>query len=420
MEGIRTSDVSRRAFLKSASAAAAATSAIGYFATAGAAEADLLKIGLVGCGGRGNGALNDCVRSAPNIKITALADLFPDRLESSRKRHNVPKEKCFKGWDAYKKLIATDVDIVLLVTPPHFRPEHLRACVDAGKHVFMEKPVCVDPWGYREVMKADEIAKKKNLSIVAGTCWRHHDRIKATHRKVQDGAIGKIVGGCSWYCGGKLWHQAKAAGWSDMEWQLRDWVNWCWLSGDHIVEQHVHNLDTMHQFMGGPPESAYGFGARHRRVTGDQFDFFSVDFTFPGNIHVQSMCRQISGCSNKVSDLLQGTKGQAIVKQGYKINDLSGNTTWKAEGRAGLGHAYVEEHAVLVKSIRSGQKPAVNDCRNIAEASLMGVMGRVSAYTGKRLSWKDITTMDMRLGPKEYSFSAEAPKAIIPVPGRQG
>ncbi len=282
-----------------------------------APDGPVIKAGLIGCGGRGSGAAVQFLSAGPNLQIVALGDTFKDRLDSCRakilkeKGQEVPLENCFVGFDAYQKVIDSGVDVILLATPPSFRPEHLAAAIQAKKHVFAEKPVCVDPVGARSVMATAQKAKGMDLCIVTGTQRRHQRDYVATWQQVAQGAIGDVVGGNVYWNRGKLWHKENNPSWTEMEWMIRDWVNWTWLSGDHIVEQHVHNLDVMNWFTGTHPVKAVAFGSRLRRVTGNQYDNFSVDFTFENGIHFHSMCRQIDGCANNVSERVQGTKGSS-------------------------------------------------------------------------------------------------------------
>ncbi len=259
-----------------------------------APDGPVLKAGLIGCGGRGNGAINQFLSAGPNLQVVALGDTFQDRVdacrESIKKQHGqeVPPEKCFVGFDAYQKVIDAGVDVILLATPPYFRPEHLAAAVQAKKHVFAEKPVAVDPSGARSVMATAKKAEGLGLTVVTGTQRRHKRDYVANWQQVQQGLIGDLTGGNVWWNGGKLWHRDNDPSWSEMEWMIRNWVNWTWLSGDHIVEQHVHNLDVANWFFGQHPVKAVGFGSRLRRVTGDQYDNFSVDYTYENGMHIHS------------------------------------------------------------------------------------------------------------------------------------
>jgi myo-inositol 2-dehydrogenase/D-chiro-inositol 1-dehydrogenase len=393
-----------------------------------------LKAGLVGCGGRGSGAAIDFLKAGPNLKITALADVFKDRVDECREKlakeadHQVADDHCFVGFDAYQRVLDSDVDLVLLATPPHFRPEHFNAAVDAKKHVFMEKPVAVDAPGVRTVLAAGEKAKQYNLSVVAGTQRRHQREYIETQSRIANGAIGKIVAARAYWNQSYLWHRLRQKGWTDMEAMLRDWVNWCWLSGDHIVEQHVHNLDVIAWFTGLYPEKAVGMGGRARRLTGDQYDFFSVDFAYANGMHNASMCRQVDGCANNVSEYIVGTEGSTNCRN--TIYDLDGKVVWKhgmVEGQAPdqqpqqteeekpKYNPYEEEHVHLVTAIRT--KQPINEAENVAKSTLMAIMGRTAAYTGTEVTWDQIMSSEERLGPTEYKMGPVALKAQIPVPG---
>lgn len=393
-----------------------------------APDGPLLKAGVVGCGYRGTGAAINYLNAGPNVQITALGDMFDDRLQLCRQKLKEEKgveidsEKCFTGFDAFQQVIDSGVDVVILATPPHFRPSHLEACVKARKHVFMEKPIAVDPVGVRRVMIAGEKAKSMGLTIVTGTIKRHQKDYVETYKRVWAGDLGDIVSANSYYNVGKLWHKNPRAQWSEMEAMLRDWVNWCWLSGDHIVEQHVHNLDVVNWFVGKHPEKAIGFGARQRRVTGDQYDFFSVDFVYEKEIHYQSMCRQINDCSNNVSDLIRGSKGYTNCQNTLYRPD--GSTMWSYsypndEKGQSTNHVkanpYDQEHVDMVTAIRTG-KP-INEAQNIAESTLTGIMGRISAYTGKEVTWEEMMNSDLYLGPKKYVMGPVDIKKEIPRPG---
>lgn len=393
-----------------------------------APDGPVLKAGVIGCGGRGTGAAINFLSAGPNLQVVALADTFKDRVDNCRERilkekgQEVPAENCFVGFDAFQKVIDAGVDIVILATPPFFRPEHLAAAVQAKKHIFSEKPVCVDPVGARSVMATAKKAEGMELSIVTGTQRRHQRDYVANWQQVQQGLVGELVGGNVWWNGGKLWHRDKNPDWSEMEWMIRDWVNWTWLSGDHIVEQHVHNLDVANWFTGKHPVKAVGMGSRLRRVTGDQYDNFSVDFTFENGIHIHSMCRQINGCANNVSERLQGSKGSTNCQN--SILDLTGNEIWKYEyplDKDGKPtntvsvDPYVQEHIDLVTAIRTG-KP-YNEMENTAISTMVAIMGRISAYTGKETTYEEMMNSDLKLGPKVFEFGpVDIPKEV-PVAG---
>jgi predicted dehydrogenase len=400
-----------------------------------APDGPVLKAGVIGCGGRGTGAAINFLSAGPNLQITALGDTFQDRVDACReaikkqKGQDVPVENCFAGFDAYQKVIDSGVDIVILATPPYFRPEHLAACVQAKKHIFSEKPVCVDPVGARSVMATAQKAKGLELSIATGTQRRHQRDYVATWQQVAQGLMGDVVGGNVYWNGGKLWHRDPNASWSEMEYMIRNWVNWTWLSGDHIVEQHVHNLDVLNWFTGSHPVKAVGFGSRLRRVTGDQYDNFSVDFSFENGIHVHSMCRQINGCVNNVSERLQGSKGSTNCRNA--VLDLSGTELWKyqypldKDGKPTDNVSvdpYVQEHIDLVTAIRTGQ--TFNELENTAISTMTAIMGRISAYTGKETTYEEMMNSDLKLGPTVFelgpvNINKEVPIAGLPyVPGQ--
>ena len=390
-----------------------------------------LKAGLIGCGGRGTGAALNFLAAGPNLKVVALADVFKDRLQSCKEKlvkqanNEVPEENCFIGFDAYEKLVAlNELDVVLIATPPHFRPAQFEAAINAKKHVFMEKPVAVDPPGARSIMANAKKAEQLGLCVVTGT-QRHHQRdYVSTLKLLKDGAIGDIVSANCYWNGGQLWYRTRQRGWTEMEWMIRDWVNWTWLSGDHIVEQHVHNIDVINWFSGEKPVKALGFGARQRRVTGDQYDMFSIDFTYESGMHVHSMCRQINGCARNISEFVQGTKGSSNCK----------NTIWKPDGTQAWNYEYpkdesgestgnvkvspyVQEHIELVTSIRNNTP--INEAEATATSTMCAIMGRMSAYTGKEVTWEEVMNSQLKLGPKEYKLGRIGMKAVVPVPGTE-
>jgi myo-inositol 2-dehydrogenase/D-chiro-inositol 1-dehydrogenase len=393
-----------------------------------APDGPVLKAGLIGCGGRGTGAAGNFLSAGPNLQIVALGDTFKDRIDQcndailKKAGQAVPEDKCFVGFDAFEKVLAENIDIVILATPPFFRPEHLAAAVAARKHIFAEKPVCVDPEGARSVMATALKAKELELTIVTGTQRRHQRNYVANYQQVKAGAIGDIVGGNVWWNGGKLWHRDWAKEWSEMEFMIRDWVNWCWLSGDHIVEQHVHNLDVMHWFTGTHPVAAHGMGSRLRRVTGDQYDNFSIDFVYEDGRHFHSMCRQINGCWNLVAERLQGSKGSTNCIDA--ITDLAGTEIWKYayplddEGKPSKGKMmdpYVQEHIDMVTAIRNNTP--FNELENTAISTMIAIMGRISAYTGKETTWDEMMNSDLKLGPKVFTWGPVDVPKDVPIAG---
>ena len=415
MDPRKDGSISRRRFVQTTAAVSVAAGGFPYIAS-GALKSGPIKVGLIGCGGRGaggNGAIFNCVAADDAVRITALADVFQDRLDAARNRlkgktgQTVEDKNCFIGFDAYQKLLETDVDIVILATPPYFRPEHLAACIKAGKNVFTEKPVAVDAPGIRSVMASGEKAKSKGLAIVAGTQRRHQKPYIETIKRIRHGAIGDIVSAQCYWNMGQLWFKPRQGGWDGMAWMIRDWVNWAWLSGDHVVEQHVHNLDVINWVIGEHVESVVALGGRQRRVTGDQFDFFSADLTFPGQVHVHSMCRQITGCENNVSERVIGTKGvsNCMELEGFKPE----------RGR----DPYEQEHVDLIASIRN-EKP-LNEAKNVAISNMTAIMIRDSAYTGKKVTWDEAIASEERIGPSHCHWGefAEllARAGNPPVPG---
>jgi len=384
-----------------------------------APDGKILKAGLIGCGGRGTGAAINYLDAGPNLQIVALGDVFQDRLDKCRaelkkqKNVEIPDEKCFLGFDSYEKVIDAGVDVVLLCTPPHFRPQHVAAAVKAGKHIFMEKPCAVDPVGARSVLVSAERAKQNGLCIVSGTIRRVQKDFMETRRRVMNGEIGEIVSAHIIRNGGSLWVIKRQPGMSDMEYMLRNWANFCWLSGDHIVEQFIHEIDVMNWYIGKNPVKAIGWGGRQRRITGDQYDFFSIEYVYDNGMQTHCAARQITGCSNLTRQLITGTTGFADAK-GTSFN-LKGEEIWKypypAEGSADLTwkvkDPYVQEHINLVTGIRTGN--TVNDAEAQVNSTLITIMGRISAYTGKDVTWDEVMNSDLYLGPKTYAFG--------PVPG---
>ncbi len=384
-----------------------------------APDGKLLKAGLIGCGGRGTGAAINYIDAGPNLQITALGDVFKDKLDQCReqlkkqKNVEIPDEKCFVGFDSFEKVIDSGVDVVLLCTPPHFRPAHVEAAVNAGKHIFMEKPIAVDPVGARRVMVAAKRAQEKGLCMISGTIRRVQKDFMETWRRVANGEIGEIVSAHITRNGGSLWVIKRQPGWTDMEYMLRNWANFCWLSGDHIVEQFIHEVDVMNWYLGKNPVKAMAWGGRQRRVTGDQYDFFSVEYIYDNGMHTHCAARQITGCSNLTEQFIVGTKGFANAKG--MLYNLKGEEIWKyptpEEGSTDLTwkvtDPYVQEHINLITGIRTGN--TVNDAEAQVNSTLITIMGRMSAYTGKDVTWDELLNSDLYLGPKTYEFG--------PVPG---
>ena len=415
--------VSRRDFLKSsvASAALLTAGALPIGQGAWAAGSDVIKVGVIGCGGRGSGAARDCIASSQGVKIYALGDLFQDRLDGCyngltgdanlKDKVDLSRERCFTGFSAYQKVIESGVDMVILATPPGFRPTHFEAAVKAGKHVFMEKPVAVDAPGVRKVIKYGMLARAKKLGIVAGTQRRHQFPYVETMKRIHGGAIGDIVAAqCYWNQGG-LWNHGRKPEWTDMEWQIRNWLYFTWLSGDHICEQHVHNIDVINWAVGDHPVKCVGMGGRQVRTDpayGHIFDHFAVEYFYDKGARLMSMCRQIDGCATNVSERVVGTKGTSNCA-GW----IDGETKWKYDGPS--PSAGVQEHADLIASIRAGRP--LNEAKRIAESVLTAIMGRMSAYTGQEITWEQALNSQENLMPVNLEFG---PIAVPPVavPGK--
>ena len=414
--------IARRDFLKTAAAAAVGSTLAGTASITGAFAqgSDAIRVGVVGCGGRGTGAIGNVLRAAEGVTIVAMGDVFKDRLDQSyervKKEHgdkiDVTPDRMFSGFDAFEKVIASDVNYVILASPPGFRPEHLKAAVAAGKHIFTEKPIAVDGPGVRAVLKLVDQAKGKNLGIAAGTQRRHQAGYIETLKRVHDGAIGDIVHARAYWNQGPLWKRDRQPSWTDMEWQLRNWLYFTWLSGDHIVEQHVHNLDVVNWAMNAHPIRAVGMGGRQVRVGpeyGHIFDHFAIDYEYPNGVHMMSMCRQIAGCANSVSEALQGTRGRVQVNE-YRIE---GPSAWKFSGTD--SDPYVQEHTDLIASIRAGSP--INELQNVAESTLTAIMGRMSAYTGKAVTWEHALESKETWAPRQLTFGP-VPMPPVPMPGQ--
>lgn len=416
----KTNEVCRRDFLK-ASAAAGLAAVLAGNEQLFAAGSDKIRIGLIGCGGQGTRDTISCLQSAAGVELVAMGDLFRDRLDESlgvlRKEEisgkvKVTPDTCFAGFDAYKKVIASDVDMVVIVSPPHFHPEHLKAAIEAGKHVFMEKPAAVDPAGVRSIIASSELAEQKGLSIVAGTQRRHEAHYIEIMRRIHQGDIGEIAAGQVYWNGGDMvgyWKYYEQGNMSDMEWQLRNWPWFAWLSGDHIVEQHVHNVDIMHWAMGSHPVRVMGMGGRAVRKEGNIFDHFAIEYEFANGVRISGMCRQIDGCHSRVGERFVGTKG---VAHGRGV--IEGQNAYQYQGES--PDPYVQELADLIAGIRHGT--VINEGRNVAESTMSAIMGRMSAYTGRALKWDwAMNASKLDYTPPSYDFDTEYPPRPVAVPG---
>lgn len=425
---------SRRDFLKTATVAAGAAvvSNLSLAPSVHAAGSDRIKVGLVGCGGRGGGAAEDVLRSAKGVTIHALGDVFKFQADGASGRisnfaqkpevqqlgNTVEVEgRVFSGLDAYKQVIDSGANYIILATTPGFRPIHLQAAVAAGKNIFTEKPVGVDGPGIRKVLDAYEEAKKKGLHIAAGTQRRHDPRYIETMKRVHDGEIGDVVGGRGFWMQGILWQRIDDLKnhpeiTTDVGRQIWNWYNHTWLCGDHIVEQHVHNLDVLNWGIGAHPESAVGMGFRTRTDPkfGHIYDFFAIDYKYPKDVHALSMCRQISHCRDEIGEYLVGTKGQCVPH----AHTVNGKYVAPKVKRGFT--PYVQEHTDLIESIRA-EKP-LNELKQVAESTLTAIMGRMSAYTGKEVSWEQALNSKDDTMPKDLTLDMSKPEAPLAIPGK--
>jgi len=433
--------VSRRDFVKSSLVTAGAITIPAAFAGGvHAAGEEPIRLGLIGCGGRGTGAVSNAIESSPNVKIVAMADLAQSHLDGSREalrsaweekgNYAVTDEACFVGEDAYKHLCAhPDVDIVIQTTPPGLRFLTLREAIEQGKHSFVEKPVCVDSFGYRHVLESGKLADERGLAIVTGTQYRRENSYREAIERLHDGIIGELVGAYAYYCTGSLWLKGSEADWEtwggfgNTAYQMRNWLYFAWLSGDHIAEQAIHNLDAINWGFGGPPEVAYGSGGRLQRNDpkyGDIYDHFSIDFDYPGDKRVTFKCRQQAGAMGRVTNRFIGTKGRMDIRpapgsSATIARDLSGKVIWNHNGRKNNNAPYVEEHRALIESIRGGDP--IQEIQGVADSSLTCIIGREAAYSGQevRFDWA-ADESKLKLSPDEIKL-ADYPVRPVPIPG---
>lgn len=416
-------NATRRHFLKTS---AAASAALGTLAIPRNVHADTqggLKIGLIGCGGRGTGAAVDALHADPHAQVTALGDTFIDRVELSLKnlqakanissRVNVDADHQFSGFDAYKQVIDSGVDVVILTTPPHFRPLQLAYAVDQGKHCFVEKPIAVDVPGVQSIQATCEFARQKGLSIVSGLCWRYDSGVNATMDKIADGAIGDIVAIESIYNTGTVWHRGDKPEWSRMEYQVRNWLYYTWLSGDHITEQAIHSLDKTAWLLGdASPVRAVGTGGRQQRTDkkyGHIYDHHTVFYEYANGVKVYFTCRQQDHTTMHTDDLVHGTSGRAVLLK----HKIEGKEKWKYRGPK--PSMYRVEHEALFKSIREG-KP-IDNSHYMCNSTLIAIMGRLSTYTGQEITWEQLLQSTERLGPDQYQWG-DMPEPPVAIPGK--
>jgi len=421
---------SRRDFLKRTTlaaavglSAAAASRAMGFQAAGG----DTLRVGLIGCGGRGTGAAAQALHADKNVKLTAMADVFGDRLEASlaalskeqevAEKIDVPPERRFTGVDGFKQLLSSGVDVVLLATPPHFRPAHLKAAIEAGKHVFAEKPVAVDAPGVRSVLATCEEAKKKGLAVASGLCLRYSYGFQEVVKRIQGGQIGKVTTLYANDYRGGIWLKARQPDWTDMHYQMRNWYYYTWLSGDFNVEQHVHFLDVCAWAMGDRyPAKAIGMGGRQQRVGpefGNIYDHHAVVYEFEDGARLVSNTRQQTGCKGDMSAQVVGTRGNASFRESRGgLTVASDAEKWVFEGAD--NNIYQTEHDELFASIRSG-KP-INNGEYMAKSTMLAILGRMATYTGQQITWEQAMNSQEDLTPPSYAWG-KAPEVKIAVPG---
>ena len=419
-----TTPTDRRTFLKTTTTAAAAAAAIA--SGVHAQGTGILKIGLVGCGSRGAGAAAQALKADPNVKLVAMGDAFQDSLTTAltglsadaviANKIDVPAARQFTGLDAYRQVIGAGVDVVLLATPPAFRPIHLAAAVAADKHVFCEKPVAVDATGVRSVIETCAAARQKNLSLVSGLCWRYDGPKREVMRRIHDGQVGDIVTMQANYITGTLWNRARTPQMSDTEWQLRNWLYFTWLSGDFNVEQHIHSLDKMAWAMKDVyPTRCYGLGGRQVRTGpefGQVFDHMAVVYEWENGVKAYSYCRQQAGCYNETKDYVDGTRGRVNVMQ----HIITGANPWRLPAaQARRGDMYQTEHNELFASIRNARP--INNGDYMAKSTLMAIMGRNACYSGQAITWADALASRENLMPANLRMDGALPVGEVARPG---
>jgi len=414
----------RRQFL-SDTAVLAGTSVAGGLAVARSAHAagsDALKIGLIGCGGRGAGAVRSALSVEPGARLVAMADPFADRIEKTRKALEKPlgrqmavdQEHCFDGFDGFRRLLGRGVDVAILAEPPHFRPMHVEACLEAGVHVFAEKPMAVDAPGVRRLLAAGELARQKKLSLVSGFETRYSDAAREAVRRVRDGQIGDVLDIQTTYNTGFLWHRGREPQTTEMEFQMRNWYYFTWLSGDHLVEQHVHYNDFVCWLLGEePPVTAWGYGGRHVRTEakwGDIFDHHAVVYEYANGLRYYAFTRQQAGCYNENSKLVTGSRGRLLEQRGWTIRDLKGAEQWSSARDP--RHPELNTFEEMFAGMRSG-KP-INDSRAFAGSTMHAILGRMATYSGRKVTWDEAMASDLSLAPKSYAW--DAPPPVVPGP----
>ena len=407
-----SSSLTRRKFLRDTALTAASVGAFGILSSKAQTPAPgkTLKVAVIGCGGRSNGALNNFMGAAKilghQVEVVALCDAFEDKAKGMAGNKKLDPAICHWGFDSYKKAAESDAEFIIMATPPNFRPIHFDAMVKAGKHCFVEKPLAVDPVGARAIIASGELAKQKGLAAVVGTQRRYDAGYLKNKALIDAGAVGPILGGVVQWNSRVPWVRERQSNWSDADYMARNWLNFTELSGDHIVEQHMHNLDIANWFIGRTPQAFIGMGGRARRVTGNQYDFFSCDVDYGDGVHIQSMCRQISGTYSRVGEFFRGAEGE--------VNG-NGRVTGKeiAIKMPALESAdpYTQEHVELIKGALAG-KP-LNTIKEGTDATLTAIGARISAYTGQLVRWTDMTENTkspfyaLALSPTSLDFEAD-------------
>jgi predicted dehydrogenase len=420
----RSDPLSRRAFLKTSTAATFAAPFLARSGFAQVSPGETLRVGLIGCGGRGTGAAAQALAADSNVKLVAMGDAFADRLQSSLEtlqkqsdiapKIDVAEARRFVGFDAYQSVIAAS-DVVLLATPPHFRPIHLQAAIDAGKHVFAEKPVAVDAPGVRAVLAACEEARKKKLAVVSGLALRYSNAYRETIRRIHEGALGEIRALQANDFRGPLWVKPRQPGWTDMQYHMHNWYYFTWLSGDFNVEQHVHMLDVCAWIMKDEyPVSAMGLGGRQVRTGpdyGNIYDHHSVIYEYANGVKLHAYCRQFAGGVNDISAHVMGSKGSAMLTQ--RALEITTDSKWRYSGEK--NNQSQTEHDELFASIRDGRP--INNGDYMSKTTLMAIMGRMATYTGQKITWEQAMNSKENLSPERYDWNATPPKSEVAIPG---
>ncbi|MEX1212325.1 MAG: Gfo/Idh/MocA family oxidoreductase [Balneolaceae bacterium] len=423
-----TREMTRRGFVKQAGMAAGGGWLLSHLpvgASAHAGGSDRLRVAVVGCGGRGSGAANQALTADSGAVLVAMADAFEDRLTQSYERLeeqwgptgqlDVPEERRFVGFDGYREAIDL-ADVVILATPPGFRPEHFEYAVNAGKHIFMEKPVATDAPGVRKVLEMANVAKQKRLNVVVGLQRHYQNNYRESYRRIRQQEIGRILSGQVYWNSGGVWVRDREPGMSEMEYQMRNWYYFTWLCGDHILEQHIHNIDVANWFIGEYPATAQGMGGREVRVGpefGEIFDHHFVEYTYPGGAVISSQCRHQPGCMNRISETFQGTRA-TITTDGSNVailKDLNGTVHYEHDGREDPD-PYQQEHIELFASIRSGQ--VISDGENGAKSTMAALMGRMATYSGQVISWEEALNGQKKRVPDRLSWEVTPP--VLPGP----